>query len=103
MSIPARTHSCVCSRHFFSSRLRGSSQADEIPLGIGEVRYDEFAFRIFRRTHHALTAEAFSLLECGFDAWNADVENCVAVICRPPPTPPGIPTPSGVALRSMNP
>jgi hypothetical protein len=83
MSIPAPTHLFACSRHFFSSKLLGPSKSDKISLGVGELRYDKFASRIFCGTHDAPTAEAFGFLKCGFDVANTNVEDCVAVICRP--------------------
>ena len=73
-------------------------------FGVREVADHEICLRVLFGTHSTRPAEALGLLERRLDVRNADVKDDVALLQpTPPPTPPGIPVPSLVVLRSTNP
>jgi hypothetical protein len=60
-------------------RLRRTSDADQVALGIGEVAYHE-SRRGCGRSQLARPSEVLGLLERGLDVRNRDIKGCAAMV-----------------------
>ena len=82
---------------------RRSGEADQIALGVREMRDHEIFPRVLHWAHQARPAESLGLLERDSDVGNADVEDRMAVVARASANAARNPAPWSVVSGFTNP